>query len=54
MSGEEQGRSGGQEHGNEQRPAPQGGLGIMFLAAALALALILTSIGVVAYFAMKG
>jgi hypothetical protein len=53
MSGEEQGRSDGEEHREEQRPAPQGGLGIMFLAAALALALVLTAIGVVAYFAMK-
>ena len=38
--------------GSDERP-PQGGLGILFLAAALALAVLLGGIGVVAYFAMS-
>jgi len=38
--------------GGEERP-PEGGLGILFLAAALALALLLGVIGVVAYAVMS-
>jgi hypothetical protein len=34
-------------------PPPQGGLGILFLAAALALAMLLTLVGVVGYFALS-
>jgi hypothetical protein len=38
--------------GGEGQP-PQGGLGILFLAAAVALAVLLGGIGVVAYLVMK-
>ncbi len=53
MSGEEQGPSGREEQGDQGQAAPEGGLGILFLAAAAALALILTGVGVVAYLAMR-
>jgi hypothetical protein len=42
------------EEPEEKAPvAPEGGLGILFLAAALSLALILSVVGAVAYFVMK-
>jgi hypothetical protein len=53
MSGDERGPSGGQEQGDKGGTAPEGGLGLLFLAAAAALGLILTGVGVVAYLAMR-
>ena len=41
-----------EEQGGEEKP-PEGGLGILFLAAALALAVLLGGIGVVAYLVMS-
>lgn len=53
MSGEEQGPSGGGAQGDKGETAQEGGLGLLFLAAAAALALILTGVGVVAYLALR-
>ena len=38
--------------GSEEKP-PEGGLGILFLAAAVALAVVLGGVGLVAYFVMS-
>jgi hypothetical protein len=50
MSDEDPGRGGGE--GEPKELSKPGGLGILFLAAALGLALILSLVGLLAYYAM--
>jgi hypothetical protein len=51
MSDKEQGP--GRGEGNSQGPAKEGGLGILFVGAAVGLALILSLVGLLGYFAMS-
>ena len=54
MSGEDSGAGNSEKRDLEGNPQPpEGGLGLMFLAAAAALGLILTAVAVVAYLAMR-
>jgi hypothetical protein len=52
MSTDEPERPDGSER-DHQPPAPEGGLGILFLGAAVGLALLLSVVGAIAYFALS-
>jgi hypothetical protein len=43
----------GTEEGEKRGPAKEGGLGILFLGATVGLAMILSLVGLLAYYAMK-
>lgn len=53
MSEKERGTRKDEGEGEKREAAPQGGLGILFLAAGMGLALVLSLVGLIAYFAMS-